>query len=195
MRHDVPMDQRRVELARRLRELGMWENFSEEDAAVGERVVAEGAHPLGGRATLDEEPGTRLFNVDGETMAEGGVGRVLAEWAPVLRRYGVELDVELVSYPASVESGDYVITINGRRCVVWTPQDWVAGSPWAVATVRPLAVINDLLAEAGAAPRIYTLYTGGNEGEAWLLDPRIVAAITESGLLEPDVTPALATQN
>jgi hypothetical protein len=43
----------------------------------------------------------------------------------------------VVSYPESVEDGDYVVTINDRRCVVWTPQEWVAGSPWAVATVRP----------------------------------------------------------
>jgi hypothetical protein len=78
---------------------------------------------------------------------------------------------------------------------VWTPQDWVEKGVWGVATVRPLAVVNDLLAEAGVVPRIYTLATGGNDGVAWLLDPRIVAAITESGLFEPDVTPALAAQN
>jgi hypothetical protein len=69
----------------------------------------------------------------------------------------------------------------------------VANSPWAVATVRPLAVINDLLAEAGAIPRIYTLNTGGNDGEAWFLDPRIVAAIAESGLIEEGAVPALPT--
>jgi hypothetical protein len=73
-----------------------------------------------------------------------------------------------------VESGDYVIAINGRRCVVWTPQDWVVNSAWAVASVRPFAVVNDLLAEAGAVPRLYTLYTGSNMGEAWLLDPRML---------------------
>jgi hypothetical protein len=189
------MDQQWAELAKTLRELGMWQHFSAADAAAGEEAVAQGAHPLGGRATLDEEPGERFFNVDGETMAEGGVGRVLAEWAPALHRYGVDPRVELVSYPDSVESGDYVVTINGRRCVVWTPQDWVANSPWAVATVRPLAVLNDLLAEAGAVPRLYTLHTGSNDGEAWLLDPRIVAAITESGLLSADETPVLATQD
>ncbi|MEU4478435.1 hypothetical protein AB0F68_10285 [Micromonospora sp. NPDC023966] len=188
------MDQARAQLAKTLRELRFWQDFSEEDAAAGEQAVTQGAHPLGGRATLDEEPGLRLFHVDGETMAEGGVGRVLAELAPVLRRHGVEPHVELVTYPDSVESGDYVIRINGRTCVVWTPRDWVANSPWAVATVRPLAVLNDLLAKAGAVPRLYTLQTGGNDGVAWLLDPRIVAAITGSGLFGEDETPALATQ-
>ncbi|MEV6597096.1 hypothetical protein AB0M36_09565 [Actinoplanes sp. NPDC051346] len=189
------MDHRWVELARTLRDLGMWRHRAEAEAAAGERAVAEGAHPLGGKATLDEEPGLRLFYVDGETMAEGGVGRVLAEWGPALRHHGVELHVETVSYPDSVEAGDYVTTINDRRCVVWTPRDWVESSAWAVATVRPLAVINDLLAEAGAVPRIYTLYPGGNDGEAWLLDPRIVAAIAESGLIKEGGVPALATHD
>ncbi|GAA3343974.1 hypothetical protein GCM10020358_45290 [Amorphoplanes nipponensis] len=186
------MDQRWAELARTLRALGLWQHLPADEAEAGERAVAEGAHPLGGKATLDEEPGLRLCYVDGETMAEGGVARVLAEWAPALRRHGVDPHIELVSYPDSVEDGDYVITINGRRCVVWTPQDWVANSPWAVATVRPLAVINDLLAEAGAVPRVYTLYAGGNDAEAWLLDPRIVAAIAESGLIREGAVPALA---
>lgn len=187
------MDQRRAQLARTLRELGFWRNFSEEDAAAGEQAVTQGAHPLGGLATFDEEPGHRFFYVDGETMAEGGVDRVLAELAPALRRHGVDPHVELVTYPDSVESGDYVIRINGRTCVVWTPRDWVAGDPWAVATVQPLAVLNDLLAEAGAVPRLYTLQTGGNDGVTWLLDPRIVAAIVGSGLFGKDDTPALAS--
>ena len=66
---------------------------------------------------------------------------------------------------------------------------------WETATVRPLAVINDLLAEAGAIPRLFTLYTGGNEGIAWLLDPRIVAAIADSGLLSDREVPALASRS
>jgi hypothetical protein len=194
VRHDAVMDPRSAQLAKTLRELGFWQHLSAEDAAAGEQAVIQGTHPLGGLATLDEEPGLRFFYVDGETMAEGGVDRVLAELAPALRPYGVEPHVELVNYPDSVESGDYVVKINGRTCVVWTPRDWVANSPWAVSTVRPLAVLNDLLAEAGAVPRFYTLQTGGNDGVAWLLEPRIVAAITESGLFGENDTPALATR-
>jgi hypothetical protein len=186
------MDQRHAELARELRELGLWQGFSAEDAAAGERAVAEGAHPLGGKATLDEEPGTRFFEVDGEEMAEGGVARTLQiDLVPALREHGVDLSFELVNYPGSVESGDYVIAINGRRCVVWTPRDWAAGSPWRVSTVRPLAVINDLLAEAGVVPRLHTLHAGSNQGEAWLLDPRIVAAIAGSGVIKDESVPAL----
>ncbi|MEU4157783.1 hypothetical protein [Actinoplanes sp. NPDC026670] len=186
------MDQSYVEMARQLRELGWWQDFSAEDAATGERAVAEGAHPLGGKATLDEEPGSRFFEVDGEEMAEGGVARTLqVDLVPALREHGVDLRFELIDYPGSVDSGDYVIAINGRRCVVWTPADWAAGNPWWVSTVRPLAVVNDLLAEAGAVPRLYTLYAGSNQGEAWLLDPRIAEVIAGSGVLKEESLPAL----
>jgi hypothetical protein len=78
---------------------------------------------------------------------------------------------------------------------VWKPAEVAAQRAWLVATVRPLAVINDLLAEAGAVPRIFTLYAGANFGVAWLLDPRIVAAVADSGLVEDDELPALATHS
>ena len=54
-------------------------------------------------------------------------------------------------------------------------------------------MVNELLAEAGATPRLFALYAGGNEGIAWLLDPRIVAAIADSGLLEDREVPGLAS--
>jgi hypothetical protein len=187
------MDHRYADLARKLRELGLWQHLPAEAAAAGERAVAEGAHPLGGLATLDEEPGVRYFDVDGEAMAEGGVDRTLREFAPVLRAHGVDLRITLVSHPALVDGSDYVVAINDRRCLVWTSEDWVSGNPWWVSTVRPLAVVNDLLADAGALPRLHILTAGGNQGEAWLLDPRIVAAMADSGLIDGDSLPALPT--
>lgn len=65
-----------------------------------------------------------------------------------------------------------------------------------MATTRPLAVINDLLSEAGTVPRPFAQYSGVNEGIAWLLDPRIVAAVAvASGLIEEGEVPALATHD
>jgi hypothetical protein len=190
------MDQRWVELARTLRDLGMWRDFSEEEAAAAERAVAEGAYPFGGTVTPDEEAGLRYFFVDGEAMAEDGVTRLLADFEPVLRAHGVELQVENVNRPRRIEVGDdYVVAINGRRCVVWTSADWDARRAWETATVRPFAVINDLLAEAGAVPRFFTLYAGSNGSVVWLLNPRIVAAVAESGLVERVEVPALATHD
>ena len=63
------------------------------------------------------------------------------------------------------------------------------------ATVRPLAVVNDLLAQTGANVRAFTLYAGGNEGLALLLDPRIPAVMARSGLFGEDDMPELATHD
>jgi hypothetical protein len=183
------MDQRWVELARTLRSLGLWQHLPEDGAAAAERKVVEDEYPLG---SFGDEPGGTWFFVDGESMAEGGVGRVLGKMAPSLGTYGVDLQVRTVSMPVGAEEGDYVVEINGRRCVVWTPADWAAKRAWETATVRPLAVVNDLLAEAGATPRLFTLRAGSDDATAWLLDPRVVAAIAGSGLLEDREVPALA---
>ena len=58
--------------------------------------------------------------------------------------------------------------------------------------VRPLAVVNDLLAETGTDVRAFTLSAGGNEGLALLLDPRVPGAMARSGLFGEDDMPELA---
>lgn len=168
----------------------MWQHLSEDDANAAQRKVVEVQWPFD---AFGDEPGGFWFFVDGEEMAEGFVGRELDDMVPRLREHGVDLRIEQVNLPERVEEGDYVLAINGRHCVVWTPQDWEEQRAWETATVRPLAVINDLLTEVGATPRLFTLYAGGNEGIAWLLDPRIVAAIANSGLLPDREVPALAS--
>lgn len=165
-----------------MRGLGFWRHLPEDRAAHAEDRVAAGGFPFAlseGRENVD------WFFVDGETMAEWGVARELEALKPALHSLGVELRIENVD-----RTDQYVVTINGRTCVVWTPQD---DDNWTTATVRPLAVVNELLAEAGAVPRFCTLYAGANDGIAWLLDPRIVAAVAGSGLLPDRETPAPAT--
>jgi hypothetical protein len=183
------MDHRWADLARTLRHLGTWEHLSEDAAAEAERMAAEGRLSI---LANDEDEGFRWFHVDGEEMAEGGVERVLRRLAPGLRTRGIELQVETVDRPVGVQDGDYVVEINGRRCVVWRPEDWSTGRAWVVSTVRPLAVVNDLLAESGVTSRLFTLTAGANEGIAWLVDPRIVAAIVDSGLVNEPSLPVLA---
>lgn len=182
-------DHRWPELARTLRSLGMWRHLSDDEAAAAERMAADGR-----LSVIDGEPGLRWFFVDGEFMAEGGVEQVLRDMAPAIRTYGVELDIETVNSPIRVDDGDYVVAISGRPCVVWRPEDWAA-EPWKVSTVRPLAAINDLLAEAGVTARLFTIGAGGNEAIAWLVDPRIVAAITDSGLISVHALPVLASHD
>ena len=60
------------------------------------------------------------------------------------------------------------------------------------ATVRPLAVVNALLAQVGAAARVFTLYTGGSQGLAYLMDPRVAQAMRLSGLYDRRELPELA---
>jgi len=167
----------------------MWRHLPDDEAAAAERMVAAGR-----LSVLDGDPGLRWFFVDGEFMAEGGVEQVLRDMAPGIRTHGVELDIETVNSPIRVDDGDYVVAINGRRCLVWRPGDWVA-DPWKVSTVRPLAVVNDLLGEAGTTARLFTIGAGGNEAIAWLVDPRIVAAIADSGLVSVHALPALASHD
>jgi hypothetical protein len=167
----------------------MWRHLPDDEAAAAEQMVADGRPSV-----LDGDPGVRWFHVDGEFMAEGGVEQVLRDMATGLRTYGVELHIETVNSPIRVDDGDYVVAINGHRCLVWRPDDWAA-DPWKVSTVRPLTVVNDLLAEANAPARLFTIGAGGNEAIAWLVEPRIVAAIADSGLVGGHGLPALASND
>jgi hypothetical protein len=72
------MDPRWAELARTLRDLGMWRHLPEE----AEREVSSGEFPFKLRL---ETQGVSWFFVDGETMAEAAVGRELQSLAPPCR--------------------------------------------------------------------------------------------------------------
>ncbi|WP_432825009.1 hypothetical protein [Dactylosporangium sp. CA-092794] len=166
-------------------ELGHWSHLSAAAAGEQMRAVAGGEYPFMGDAFEGLE-----FFADGEDLAEGGVEELLRAMAPALRRHGVELRVEVVRLPTS-DDDEYVLNINGRRCRVWGPADWSGRQAWHSATVRPLAVVNELLAECGATARVFTLYCGGNEGTALLLDPAVVDAVRLSGLVDPYNVPEL----
>jgi hypothetical protein len=187
----LTMTKQWAELASTLRTLGMWTMLTEQEADAAERQVADGGYPFVIDESLD---GVSWFFTDGETMAEGQIKRVLSSIEPALRRHGVDLHVEVAQEPrVDDKEGDYIIALNGRPCIMWTQDDWAAPdrARWT-ATVRPLAVLNDLLAEAGAAVRLFTLYAGTNDGLTWLLDPRIVAAVRDIGRYQESDVPALA---
>ena len=177
VRHDGTMDHGSAGLARTLRDLGLWRNLPSDEADAEQRRVAEGGYPFG----LFGEPGETWFLVDSEEMAEGRAPEMLGAMAAALRAYGIDLIVETVSRPMRIEDGDYIISINGRNCLMWSPVDWAGYHSWVTATVRPLAVINDLLAGVRATERLFAHYPGGNEAVALLLDPRIVTAVEATG--------------
>ncbi|GAA1542056.1 hypothetical protein GCM10009827_071930 [Dactylosporangium maewongense] len=152
------------------------------------REVAAGGYPFN-CAVLDDV----TFRADGEDLAEGGVEDLFGEMAPALRRFGVTLRIRTVCGNGDEEG--YVLDINGCRFPVLDADDWRYNSPWLEATVRPLAVVNDLLAAAGTPVRVFTLYAGENDGLALLLDPAVVHTVRRSGLVDDRNTPELPRPN
>ncbi|MFE9693233.1 hypothetical protein [Micromonospora sp. NPDC005806] len=182
-------DERHRTLAAELDRHGLWSHLPQEQRASARHDVATGCHPL----DFDLLYGHIEFFADGETLAEGGVERFLSEIGPGLSRLGLLLDVVTVQSPyRSGQNDDYVINVNGVRCAVWTTEEWGDdGDLWAKATVRPLAVVNRLLA-ATTPVRAHTLYTGGNEALLLLIQPGVPAAMRMSGLFPEREIPALA---
>jgi hypothetical protein len=184
-----PDDRHRV-LAEELRRFGLWDHLPSDVRAGAVAKAASGSYPLDFDLLYEQIE----FFADGESLAEGGVERFLAEIAPALARFGVSLQVLAVEQPyLGLGDGDYVLSLNGIRCTIWKPDDWSGGRPWEQATVRPLAVVNQLLARAGTSRvRAHTLYAGGNEGIVLLMDPRAAQAMRASGLCPDHEVPALA---
>ncbi|MGW2780268.1 hypothetical protein ACWC3X_03295 [Streptomyces populi] len=177
-------DERHRVMAEALNRYGLWDHLSAELRESATAEAATGCYPLDFDVLFEQVE----FFADGEALAEGGVERFLRELAPALARYGVVLEVETLW-----DADDYTVSINGTRCVVLRDEDWESGSPWASATVRPLAVVNRLLAAAGRSTlRAHTLCTGGNDGLVLLMDPRAVEAMRVSSLFPEHEVPALA---
>lgn len=169
---------RRGRLALALAEAGVWRSTDPEERRVQYAAVLSGDYPLN-LPIFDDV----TFSADGEELSEGGVERLLDAMTPALAEHGLVLRVRRLR----CDEDDYVIDVNGRFCRIRTAEE-----DWREATVRPLAVVNDLLSAAGTPLRVFTLYTGGNEGLALLLDPRIVQAMRLSGLYDRRELPELA---
>jgi hypothetical protein len=164
------MDRRRQRLAQALDETGLWRAAepAERQAQLG--AIESGAYPLH-LGIFDDV----CFPADGEALAEGGVEALLETMGPALAEHGLRL---------KVRRHDGHVFVNDLSCGD-CPTAWDA-------TVRPLAVVNSLLAHVGAVHRVFTLYTGGSQGLAYLLDPRVVNALRLSGLYDRRELPELA---
>lgn len=182
-------DERHRVMAAELEKFGLWDHLPAERRASAAAEVASGCYPLDFDVLFEHVE----FFADGESLAEFGVERFLGQLAPTLERYGLVLHVE-TEMSSTPGTGGYVVVINGIRCTVWHQGEWEGGHDmWALSTVRPLAVVNQLLAAAGRSTfRAHTLYAGGNEGLVYLMDPRAAEAIRASGLLPEREVPALA---
>jgi hypothetical protein len=173
--------ERRRVLAARLADAGLWAHLPEERQAVEALKVTVGGYPLW---SVTEG---REVAADGEELAEGGVAEFLESLNPALAPFGVSLAVR----GCPDDAGDYAVDINGRMCTVLTRDEAAQARSWFLATVRPLKLVNSLLDEAGADIQVFTLLAGGNDGMAILLDPRVPAALQESGLFDERDVPLL----
>jgi hypothetical protein len=164
------MDRRRQRLARALDEAGLWRAAEPDERSAQLEAIRAGAYPLD-LAIFDDV----CFPADGERLAEGGIEALLEAMGPALAEHGLRL---------KVRRHHGILMINDMSC---------GDCPTAVdATVRPLAVVNSLLAQVGAPARIFTLYTGGLSGLAYLMDPRVAQAMRLSGLYDRRELPELA---
>lgn len=125
----------------------------------------------------------RFFFADAESLAEGGVGDLLRELEPTLRRAGV---------PALAVEDDFVddhydVVVNGKRYRILSESDVRDDLVWGYAGARTVILINDLLKRAGSDDRAYG-YQGGNDFGVFLLTPALrdeVAAAISSPAEEP----------
>jgi len=168
------MDRRRERLAQALEETGLWRSAEPAHRLAQLDEIRSGGYPLDSAVFADVR-----FPANARLLAEGGVAKLLAEMAPALAEYGLRLRVRELT-PTKVE-------INGTACLIREEP-----TIEYAATVRPLAVVNDLLQATGARVRIFTLYAGDAEGLAYLLDPRVLRALHASGLYDRRELPELA---
>jgi hypothetical protein len=164
------MDRRRQRLAQALDEIGLWRAAEPADREAQLEAIRAGAYPLH-LAVFDDA----CFPADGEALAEDGIEALLAAMGPALAEHGLRLKVSL---------NDGVVVINDLSCGDFTTA--------YEATIRPLAVVNSLLAQIGAVARVFTLYAGGSQGLAYLMDPRVERAMRLSGLYDRRELPELA---
>lgn len=164
------MDRRRQRLAQALDEIGLWRAAEPDERRDQLDAIRSGAYPLH-LAVFDDV----CFPADGEALAEGGIEALLETMGPALAEHGLRLKVRR-------QNG--VVVINDLSCgETRTAHE---------ATVRPLAVVNSLLAQVGAIARIFTLYAGGSQGLAYLVNPRVERAMRLSGLYDRRELPELA---
>jgi hypothetical protein len=175
-------------LAGELAAARLWDHLPATAREFAQSRTAAGAYPLGS----DDLAGQVEFFADGEELAEGGVQDFLKEITPGLTRWGLTLDVQVTSDPYEAGADiDYVLDINGVQCTVWTREEIESDDLWYQATIRPLKVINRLLAGIGTDARVFTLHTGANDGMALILN-RVPAAMQASALFKDRDIPSIA---
>jgi hypothetical protein len=121
--------------------------------------------------------GGRLFAVDAEDLAEGGVAAFLEEVKPFLQRLGVAVP-PLVDH-ITVE---YTLLAGEDQLPIWTRDDFnrdldnEPGRIWGVSSARTVQILNQWLQKADSAERAYGV-NGGNDFFVLFLTPELFSLI------------------
>lgn len=154
----------------KLEELGYFAYTPPEKLAAAREAAAGPGFPF-----YDEGSG-RFFWADAETLAEGGVGSFLGELAPTLEQIGVRLGELSESWDEA-----YSVRVAGREVLIYGPEEQEEAR--ALAAVRTFALVNDLLAAAGSAERLYAV-GGDNDMVAVLLTPDLLELLSARAEVE-----------
>jgi hypothetical protein len=140
----------------------------------------------------------RAVSADDEELAEGQVGVFLQELAPSLIRLGVE---PLVGKSRFMDGGAHMLDLPGETVTLVSADEAREddrnggkrfGFSWGAVGARVLERLNRQIAAAGREDRFHSVY-GGNDAQALLLNPPMLAAIMASPGIRPDELPYIRT--
>ncbi len=125
----------------------------------------------------------RDYPADEERLAEGGVGALLEDLAPILEACGVKLG----QIEEQCGRDGYSIAINHVVHELYNAEDVRAANEdqsivmWEKTTQRSFALINQLLRDQGCDERIYS-FAGWNDHWAFILTEAMYATLIDSDL-------------
>jgi hypothetical protein len=131
----------------------------------------------------------RLFAVDAEELAEGGVAAFLEEVRPFLESQGVAVP-PLVDH-LTVE---YTLLAGEEQLPIWTRDDFnrdlgsEPGRIWGASSARTVQILNRWLQAAQSAERAYGV-NGGNDFFVLFLTPELFSLIERSSAASPQEAP------
>lgn len=133
--------------------------------------------------------GGRVFAVDAEELADGGVAAFLEEVRPFLEGQGVNVP-PLVDH-LTVE---YTLLAGEDHLPIWTRDDFnrdlgsEPGRLWGVSSTRTVQILNQWLQQAESCERAYGV-NGGNEFFILFLTPELLSLIQRSSAATPQDAP------
>ena len=177
-------------LAAALADAGFFEGLSLEES---QRLRA--TIDINGYRGIFDHP-WRVLDADDEELAEGSVGVYLRLWAPSLTRLGV---APLVGESRFVDGGAHLLDLPDETVTLVSDAEAQEDEPgrklgfsWGAVGARLLQRLNENLAAAGVADRLYSVY-GGNDAHALLLTPPMLAAIMATPGIRRDERPYTRT--